>query len=238
MSTRLTLIALLFALLAQPAWSQAEQRFRVELVIFAHEPGARGASEDFLAEPELPPQLRLEEVDLAFTQRPDWLALLAEPPEAGAPEDALQTVALPPYRQLLDPAAAELSPLMRRLNAQSAYRPLMHLVWDQVAAVDAEPPVIDVGASVLASPQLRGTATLSRSRFLHLRLDLEYLPEGAPAPLPLAPGGRLQDTRVLVPRYRLQESRRMRSGELHYFDHPAFGVIAMVTPVSANRAAP
>lgn len=29
--------------------------------------------------------------------------------------------------------------------------------------------------------------------------------------------------------YRLRESRRMRSGSLHYFDHPAFGVLALAT---------
>ena len=30
--------------------------------------------------------------------------------------------------------------------------------------------------------------------------------------------------------YRLLESRRMRSKEVHYLDHPAFGVIALITP--------
>jgi hypothetical protein len=33
--------------------------------------------------------------------------------------------------------------------------------------------------------------------------------------------------------YRLSERRRIRSGELHYFDHPRFGVIARVTPYQA-----
>jgi hypothetical protein len=30
--------------------------------------------------------------------------------------------------------------------------------------------------------------------------------------------------------FRLQQSRRMRSSEIHYLDHPLFGVIAQVTP--------
>lgn len=30
--------------------------------------------------------------------------------------------------------------------------------------------------------------------------------------------------------YRMQESRRMRSNEIHYLDHPRFGVVALVTP--------
>jgi hypothetical protein len=245
MSPRPTLLAVLSLCLLQtaPAWSQTEQRFRVELVIFAHEPGARAATEDFLAEPDGPSTGRLEEIELAFTERPDWLAILAEGrPDTDEPQatrsDSLETVALPPFRQLLDPAAAELDALLRRLRAQSSYRPLMHLVWDQVALPDAEPPVVDVGASLLASPEIRGSATLSRSRFLHLRLDLEFLPADGVTPRVLATGDGLGEVRLLTPRYRLQESRRMRSGEVHYFDHPAFGVIAKVTPVSPSRAEP
>ena len=38
-----------------------------------------------------------------------------------------------------------------------------------------------------------------------------------------------KDRRVLQP-FRLIDSRRMRSGELHYVDHPAFGVLALATP--------
>ncbi|MGB5299133.1 MAG: CsiV family protein, partial [Thiogranum sp.] len=33
-----------------------------------------------------------------------------------------------------------------------------------------------------------------------------------------------------VPEIRLRQQRRMRSKELHYFDHPRFGVIALITP--------
>jgi hypothetical protein len=29
----------------------------------------------------------------------------------------------------------------------------------------------------------------------------------------------------------LREQRRMRSGELHYLDHPKFGVLARVDPI-------
>ncbi len=31
--------------------------------------------------------------------------------------------------------------------------------------------------------------------------------------------------------YKLELPRRMRSNEIHYFDHPAFGMIAMITPI-------
>jgi Peptidoglycan-binding protein, CsiV len=35
-------------------------------------------------------------------------------------------------------------------------------------------------------------------------------------------------------RYALQETRRVRTGERHYFDHPAFGVIATVTSLNSG----
>jgi hypothetical protein len=37
--------------------------------------------------------------------------------------------------------------------------------------------------------------------------------------------------------FRLTESRRMRSRELHYFDHPLFGVMVEVRPVELPEAA-
>jgi hypothetical protein len=37
---------------------------------------------------------------------------------------------------------------------------------------------------------------------------------------------------------RIRETRRIRNGNLHYFDHPDFGVIASVRPVGAGDTAP
>ena len=41
-----------------------------------------------------------------------------------------------------------------------------------------------------------------------------------------------------VPEIRLKERRRMRSKELHYFDHPRFGVIALITPYTPPAEVP
>ena len=93
------------------------------------------------------------------------------------------------------------------LNRSGAYRVVTHRAWRQSARdrAGAVPfPVSDT------ADNLDGTITLVRERFLHMDVDLM-----------------LQST------YSLQEKRRMRSGELHYFDHPVFGVIAEVNPYSA-----
>jgi hypothetical protein len=63
--------------------------------------------------------------------------------------------------------------------------------------------------------ELDGSVTLIREHYLHLAIDLTL---GAPGSL-----------------YRLDETRRIRSGELHYFDNPRFGVIARVTPYGADE---
>jgi hypothetical protein len=72
------------------------------------------------------------------------------------------------------------------------------------------------------------------SRFLHVNLDLTY--RGAAAAASAAPSTGL-DEFTFAPRYELETERNVRSGELHYFDHPAFGVLVKVTPLPAQSGA-
>lgn len=65
-------------------------------------------------------------------------------------------------------------------------------------------------------PLLDGTVSLSVSQFPHLAVDLVFLDKDTGLPV------------------QLRETRRMRSGELHYLDHPRFGVLAQVVAVSAG----
>jgi hypothetical protein len=67
------------------------------------------------------------------------------------------------------------------------------------------------------------------SRFLHITLDLTYQGSSAAAPPPGAGDG-LEEI-PLAPQYRMRATRSARSNELHYFDHPVFGVLVRVTPV-------
>jgi len=90
--------------------------------------------------------------------------------------------------------------------------------------------------------RLDGTARLTRSRFLHLNLKIEWRePEFAPTPavvntLPAAPTGTddlrrdQQPERFLV--HRLEQSRPVRSGRMEYFDGPVLGVLAWISNVT------
>ena len=69
-----------------------------------------------------------------------------------------------------------------------------------------------MAVEVAAGSGLTGRVALSRGRYLHLTLDLALEPAGG------------------AERYVLRQTRRMRSNERHYIDHPKFGVIALVTP--------
>jgi hypothetical protein len=94
---------------------------------------------------------------------------------------------------------------------------------------------------------LSGTLKLSVSRYLHLESDLhikrritrQEVIEESPPPdsggfgsffgMPKEPTPILIERSVLQD-YRLFETRRMRSKEIHYFDHPLMGIVVKVTP--------
>ncbi len=87
-------------------------------------------------------------------------------------------------------------------------------------------------------PRLEGTVRLVLSRYLHLEPDLRYYTGETTQPVQQAGGDSAFYSMTLQPVvYRLEQSRRLRSGELHYFDHPAFGILARVTPYQPPKPA-
>jgi hypothetical protein len=105
-------------------------------------------------------------------------------------------------------------------------------------------------------PALDGTLRVHRARYLHVQADLLYyrpLAGGStpasssgnqttPAPLPDSPDTALIEQLLAeadaTPRlFRLTESRRMRSRELHYLDHPLFGALVEAWPLELPAAA-
>jgi hypothetical protein len=105
------------------------------------------------------------------------------------------------------------------------------------------------------NPQFVGTVTLSVERYLHLATDLVYrqpvtqhkavpisdldLWYDRPFPTlqePQGPAYRLESW--LAERgFRLVESRRMRSTEIHYLDNPFMGLVVVITPVELPEPA-
>ena len=127
----------------------------------------------------------------------------------------------------LRPEELKLGSEYRRLAAISAYQPLLHAGWVQPGLPEADSKEFDLGVLGVLNP--RGTVRVHLSRFLHITLDLTYQADGLATPAFGTSDG--LDEVALAPRYRMKTTRSARSGELHYFDHPAFGVLVRVTPV-------
>jgi hypothetical protein len=133
-------------------------------------------------------------------------------PHAGdAPADPAGHLRLEDTLADLPQSAYRLQRIADSLNRSGAYRVVAHKAWRQTARDRTQAAPFRVNAT---GDELDGTVTLVRERFLHLDVDL-----------------------VLQSSYSLDEKRRMRSGELHYFDHPMFGVIAEVNPYEPPEAA-
>src|SRR2546430_3678467 len=123
----------------------------------------------------------------------------------------------------LAPAEFQLTDLETKLRASGAYVPVAHAAWAQTASAwgtRAGFPLQKLGVDV---PGLNGTVYLERGQYLHLGMALSYAISSAPTGLGAGPGTA----------FTLNENRRVRFYERNYYDHPAFGVIALVTPAQA-----
>lgn len=127
---------------------------------------------------------------------------------------------------VLPSSAYQLTELESRLRSSGAYVPVAHVAWSQTASswgTRAGFPLQRLGVDVEG---LTGTVFLEHGQFLHLGMSLNYAMPVPPAGLNAAPG---------TP-FTINESRRVRFYERNYFDHPAYGVIALVTPAQGARA--
>lgn len=153
---------------------------------------------------------------------------LAPPPEPALPLDPLDAVRAEALKtRVLTPEELKLGNEYRRLVASRAYEPLVHAGWVIPGLGENDATPFDLKTLGVTNPS--GTVKVHLIRFLHITLDLTYQASAGSAPAPVSADG--LDEIVIGPKYRLKATRNVRSGELHYFDHPAFGVLVRVTPV-------
>jgi len=157
------------------------------------------------------------------------------------------------------PPAAGTAPLRLvdtadRLRRQPRHTVLLHTAWRQPVGSRKRAQWVRLtdAPDGTSMPILDGMVRLSVRRYLHLDLDLVVtreldipvtepvartvaIPLAEPVATPVtvitpgaAPAPAESFTRVRQP-FRLIDSRRMRSDELHYVDHPAFGVLVLAT---------
>jgi Peptidoglycan-binding protein, CsiV len=236
--------------------------YRVEIIAFAyrdfnageelfdHEQRKPAPLEDLLPQ-EVPSYDSLDSLDSPVTRPvpgtvPSPIPAPPAAPVPGAandagppPADAAATPDRGAFRfRLLEPEEYQLDADYQTIERVAAYVPLLHVGWVQPGLPDEDSPPLDL--SMLGSLNPSGTIRLYLSRFLHVELDLSYRPSPpATADAPPEPGAPDELAEVpLGPTYWLHAQRNVRSGELHYFDHPAFGVLVMITPAPAETETP
>ena len=181
----------------------------------------------------VPAQDRWFQVEIIVFQRLSDADLSAEswPPDPGRPsiDESIQLVGAEEspgeesgtfaYR-LLNRSHFNLKDSYGGLRVSRGFRPLLHYAWRQPVPSQRRarwvhiyvPPENDAGLTAKA-PVIDGTLRVYLSRYLHVEVDLLHQPGGLDTPV------------------RLKTSRRMRSGELHYLDHPLFGLLVLVSPL-------
>ncbi len=131
----------------------------------------------------------------------------------------------------LEPSSLHLGAEEQTLKRAAGYHVLRHLAWRQTVVDRAHAQAITLPAAGADKPvHVEGTVRVAVERYLHLYLDLKLVDTT------LTLNADFSD--YDLPEFRLNQHRRMRSKELHYFDHPKFGVIALITPYVPPEPAP
>ncbi len=121
----------------------------------------------------------------------------------------------------------QLTDVENKLRSTGLYVPVAHVAWSQTASDWGTRAGFTVQKVGIDAEGLQGTVFLERGMYLHLGMALSYAPANPPAGIGAGPGTTFQ----------MSESRRIKFYERNYYDHPSFGVIALVTPAQGARPA-
>lgn len=145
--------------------------------------------------------------------------------------------------ELLTAEKLSMGDIHDRLLTLDAYQPVLWGGWIQSTHDKAATPSIRLRSIGTPPINIDGTLTLYLKNYLHLAVDLTREQQLATVQ-PVyrqekpSPGGfraydddqyGLVDRQTII--YRIQEDRLFNSGQLRYYDHPKFGVLARVNRV-------
>jgi len=148
-------------------------------------------------------------------QGEDWNA---EPVGRGFGNSATRGGGVPQVLRILTPADYRLNALETTLKGSGAWRLVAHAAWVQSAASWGTHAGIALSDLGINAPGLSGMVYLERAPiYMHLGFDV-HLTAGAT--------------------YTIKEMRSIRYNDKQYFDHPGFGIIAVVTPIKHLDQAP
>lgn len=222
------------------------RRYTVELIIFAYGESVSAGTEIWT-----PDEASGEPAD-PTTGDEDSAASFSDFDE---PDDALTEIEVPEIgRRYMDVNLVlfgkddyTMTQIYDKLVELEAYEPLVRAGWTQPTFERALTGPIALKTLAESPSWLDGSLTLYLGRYLHLVVDLTMDADrsvSAEAEHETAVAPTFADSRVqnqygaidvygelLAPsiRYRIFEDRIVKNGDIRYFDHPKFGVIAKIT---------
>ena len=122
--------------------------------------------------------------------------------------------------------------MLRKIKSTNSYNVLFHGQWSQTTSSRKNAPYI-----VLHLPEieknfsLTGVLRLFSTDLLYVDLLLRYQPAMSSV------NAEIQSEKTMVDRahYFLKERRRIKFREIHFIDHPRFGAILTVSPVTVEK---
>ena len=160
--------------------------------------------------------------------------------------DVLLNSGLPEAFRELPDTEFTLGSVARSLRRSSRYDLLMHRAWLQPLDQVPTPVLVQAGERYDDQYEIDGTLNFSRSRFLHVEAELWYTmfesrfnqnqllqpgqirQEWLKDYPGLVKAEQTKNTHIAVHSHLLRHSRRMRSEEMHFIDHPYFGIIVQI----------
>jgi hypothetical protein len=139
---------------------------------------------------------------------------------ARGPDTPEQPIVTGRFVQVLPAAQYQLNDIAAKLQNTANYQPIAHFAWQQTASSWGSRAGFTVAKLAGNTPGLSGIIYLERGTYLHLGMSLNYQTSNPPSGLAAPPGTV----------FNLSEARRVKFFERNYYDHPAFGVITLVTP--------
>ncbi len=214
------------------------RRYTVELIIFAYGEGTSTGNEIWLPDEVADEAIYEPSNDRYF----------------GDFDEELMEIETTVARRYMDPELVlfgeedyTMTEIYNKLVELDAYQPLVRAGWTQPTYEKEVTGPIDLQTLAESPPWLAGSLTLYLGRYLHLVVDLTMnadhtVAEEVPDDTEMEPT--FGDSRVrgdyeaidayaevIAPpiRYRIFEDRIMKNGDIRYYDHPKFGVVAKIT---------
>lgn len=139
--------------------------------------------------------------------------------------------------KMLPSSRHKLGGVSKVLKLSSEYRPVYHIAWQQPELTKSRAKKVHIKNP---EAKINGTVNLRGGHLLHLDLDISYfvdlytesvtsftnnnMSEEGASP------DKVREEIIMTGTYaQMKETRRIKLNELHYFDHPLFGVLMRVT---------